>query len=124
MTVSANDLADIRRMVNEPDDSNGYDDTLLTRLIETHAVMDNEGRDPDHDDWVATYDLNAAASDIWTEKAAKVAHEFDFTSDGATFRREQKVKHAKSMAAFYASRRRFRTITQIRGYVEKSEQTL
>ena len=38
-----------------------------------------------------TYDVYAAAADIWRQKAAHVADRFDFTADGASFKASQLV---------------------------------
>ncbi len=95
MTVAASDIARLRRMASEPDSTNGYSDSVLTETIERYPV-DIES---------AVYDLNAAAADVWTEKAAALAVRFDFTADGSTFHRSQAVAQARAMAIHYRSRR-------------------
>jgi hypothetical protein len=45
-----------------------------------------------------TYDLYAAAADIWRQKAAHVADRFDFTADGASFKASQLVAQYTDMA--------------------------
>lgn len=118
MTVSAEMVGSVRRMVGEPDDSNGYTDDLLEAVIGAHAVEDALGREPyywDHsttpptqtaeENWVPTYDLELAAAEIWEEKAAKVAGGFDFSADGARFEQGQVYEHCMKMARHHRSRR-------------------
>ena len=88
--ISHEDVAKLRRFVAEPTQAI-YTDTDLVCLIEETAVADVSGNDPNSDGWIPTYDLFKAASDIWLEKASAVADEFDFSSDGGTFHRSQKV---------------------------------
>lgn len=85
-----------------------YDDASLTTYIERNPVPDSEGRAPSHVDWVATYDLNRTASEIWEEKAAGLADRYDETSDGATLARSQMQEQAAKMA------RRFRARSYVR----------
>ena len=57
------------------------------------------------DEWIPTYDLNAAAADIWEEKAATVADEFDFKADGGSFTRSQKEEKYLGKSRFHSSRK-------------------
>jgi hypothetical protein len=96
-------------MVNEPLSAT-YDDTSLNEYIEEHAVIDSDGYEPDEDDWTETYDLNAAAADIWEEKAAALVGEMDFSADGGQFSASQLYEQAKKQAAYYRSRSRIKSI--------------
>ena len=124
MSATAAQIARLRRMVAEPDDTT-YDDTTLGSYIETYPLVDERGEEPytwdtstepptqdDNDNWIDTYDLNAAAADIWEEKAASLAQDFDFSSDGARFDRSQAYEQMMRSARYYRSRRSPRTITQ------------
>lgn len=110
-TPTASDIARLRRMVAEPGATNGYSDTVLSEAIERYPVPDSAGVYPvDEDgvantDWVFGWDLSAAASEIWTEKAAALAATYDFSADGGDFKRSQAAKQAREMASYYASRR-------------------
>jgi hypothetical protein len=64
-------------------------------------------------DWTATYDLHAAAADIWEEKAGVVSVDYDFNADGATLNRSQVHEHMMAQARYHRSRRSPKTITQI-----------
>lgn len=113
----------LRRMVDEPTEAT-YDDDLIDTYIETYPLLDALGTGPQDvdysttpptitelDEWIPTYDLHAAAADIWLEKAAAIADEFTFKADGGSYSRSDKVKHYKSQAQFHLSRRSAKTIT-------------
>ena len=110
MAATAAEIARVRRMVAEPTTAT-YSDTIISDTILRYPVPDAAGVYPvDEDgvaepDWVATYDLNAAAAEIFTEKAAALASGYDFSADGATFHRSQALANAQKMASYYASRR-------------------
>ena len=105
MTATAAQIARLRRMVSEPDDSNGYESYVLAEAIERFPLYDADGYEQGDDDWVATYDLAAAASDIWTEKAAARSERMDFGADGSTFSQSQQYAQALKMARYYNARR-------------------
>lgn len=50
-----------------------------------------------------SYDIYAAAAEIWRSKAGHVAERFDFTADGATFRASQLVEQYTKMADKYSA---------------------
>lgn len=101
-------------MAAEPDETNGYSDGVLMEIIERYTTLDADGLKPSDDDWVASYDLNMAASEIWGEKAAASVAAFDFSADGATYNRSQAYTQALTMQARYAARRRPGLITVAR----------
>lgn len=105
MTASASDVARLRRLVNEPTTTT-YDDDALAEYIERYPVTDSAGLDPEDAGWAATYDLNAAAADIWGEKAAALQGQYDFSADGGSYSRGQQYEQAVKMANYYAARRR------------------
>lgn len=50
-----------------------------------------------------SYDLNAAAAEVWRKKAAHYAPtSFDFSTDNHSIKREQVYSHAVEQAAFFA----------------------
>mgnify|MGYP006883612455 FL=1 len=55
-------------------------------------------------DWIATYDLNAAAAEIWDEKAADLSDKYNFSADGGRYDRSQAYMQACAMAAKYRGR--------------------
>jgi len=86
MTVSATDIAAVRRMTAVTNTE--YTDDALTAIIELYPLPDIKGNFPYTDqgevntDWTARYDLHSAAADVWEEKAAALAAKYDFNADG------------------------------------------
>ena len=109
MAASAEQTAQLRRMVAELTPET-YSDSALAAYLEAHPVRDRYGEPPyttlglDNASWVATYDMNAAAADVWEEKAAALACAYDVNADGADMKRSQLHKQASSMARTYRAR--------------------
>lgn len=125
MTATAAMIAQVRRMVNEYD-STTYSDADIQGYIEAYPVLDKRGQEPYTYDtsttpptqdaneyWIATYDLHAAAADIWEEKAAAVADQFDFHADGGVYQQSQKFEMYMKQARRHRSQRNIGTITLI-----------
>lgn len=100
----------LRRMISEADDS-VYSDVALADYIERYPLTDAFGYEPDDDNWTETYDVNAAASDIWDEKASALSGQYDFSADGGNYARSQAFEHAQAQARIYRSRRSFRGVS-------------
>lgn len=124
MTATATMIEKVRRMVNEPENTT-YSDATLSVIIETYPLVDARGVEPytwdtstepptkdANDNWIVTYDLNAAAADIWEEKAALVAQDFDFKADGGGYTRSQVYDQFMKLADNYRSKRSVTTISQ------------
>lgn len=122
MTIDADMIVSLRRMIAEPTEVNYSDDDLI-EMIENNAVTDQYGRSPflsdfsttpptiiPNPDWLPTYDLNRTASEIWEAEAANVADEFDFSADGGDYRRSQKYQQAINMVSLYRSRSMARSV--------------
>ena len=123
MSATAAQIARLRRMVNEPD-STTYDDDAITEYIERYPCVDERGEwaydwdtattppsKDDNDDWIPTYDLNAAAADVWAEKATVVSVDFDFSADGGSYTRSQVHEAYMKQSRYYGARRTAGTIT-------------
>lgn len=121
MAATAAMVAELRRMVSEPD-ATTYDDDTLELYIERYPVLDVLGRNPieisyltspptlsEDADWIPTYDLHAAAADIWQEKSATVAQDYNFTADGGTLARGDVQEQYNKQARFHMSRRKLKT---------------
>lgn len=123
MAATADQIARVRRMVGEPTEAD-YSDALITEYIERYPLVDARGEDPliestttpgtleENPDWTATYDLNAAAADIWAEKAAPLAGDYNFSADGARYDRSSAYEQAMKQSRYYRARRSVKTITQ------------
>ncbi len=98
-------IADVRRMTAVATDDTTHTTAVITAWIEKYPQTDEESRDPDESNWTVTYDLNAAAAGIWTEKASAVADKNDFAVDGSSYKCSQKYEKFMKQARHYASRR-------------------
>lgn len=104
------DIERFRRMVAEPGTAT-YTDSLLISAISNYPLPDLTGQWPlltsgsANTAWTPTYDLAAAAADIWAEKATNYVGMFDFTADGASFRKSQVYDQYTQEARKWASRR-------------------
>lgn len=118
MAATTAQIAQLRRMTGLVA-STDYSDATLEAYIETYPLKDERGEEPytwdtstspPHQDtnveWIATYDLNAAAADVWDERAATVAQDFDFSADGGNYSRSQVAAQYQERARYYRSRRR------------------
>jgi hypothetical protein len=112
----------LRRMVNEPTEGI-YDDDTIDEYIESYPLIDSQGVEPyevdtttepptltERDEWIPTYDLHAAAADIWEEKASAIAEEFDFSADGGRYNRSQKYEQYMNKVRYHSSRRSTKAI--------------
>jgi len=62
-----------------------------------------------------SYDLNAAAADVWQQKAAHYAVAYDVSSDMQTLKRSQLMAQARQMAEYYAGQSRPQAVNVMRG---------
>lgn len=109
MAVSAAMITRVRGMTGELSEA-PYTDAAIVVFIEKHPLPDYSGELPTADGevnevWTPTYDMNAAAADIWDEKAALLAGKFDVSADGASMSRSQLFDMATRRARHYRSRR-------------------
>ena len=103
-TPSLTLIDQLRRMVAEPTQDT-YTDALLSAAIARHPLPDNLGYMPDNTAWAGAWCINSAAADIWEEKAAALAGDFDFSADGGDYKRSQAHAQMMGMARAYRSRR-------------------
>lgn len=124
MAASAELIARLRRLTGEPTTAT-YDDAALAERIEAYPVRDARGEDPyswdasatppapvSNDAWLPTYDLYAAAADVWEEKAATVASDFDFSADGGRYDRSQVYEQYMKQVRYFRGKRRARGTRQ------------
>lgn len=109
MPADAGQLAHLRRLTAEPPDG-AYPDAELAALIARFPLADAAGWAPTSAAWTPTYDLNAAAAEVWDAKAAALAQDFDFAADGGDYRRSQAHQHARDMARLYRAKRTARSV--------------
>lgn len=108
MSITVLDIAQVRRMVNEPTDTT-YTDATISGYLTTY----NE-------------DKCAVAGEIWGEKASALqATMYDFSSDAASYKLSQVFEFATERAKYYSSRRLPTTSLWIKSPVEDdSEDTV
>lgn len=115
MTPDALTVAMLRRLAAEPT-AETFSDADLAAILMRRPLDDERGccgaADSAAGSGAAGFDLYAAAADVWEQKAAALAQDFDFTADGADFRRSQAHAHALSMARLLRARRAPRSIFQ------------
>ena len=108
--TAAADIARLRLYVAESGTAT-YTDNALGSVIARYPLPDAAGEWPYltsgsvNTAWVGTYDLANAAAEVWEAKAAAVAHQFDFTADGATYHTTQKVEQYGKQARRWKARR-------------------
>lgn len=122
MTATAEQVARLRRMTNELTEED-YSDELLVEYIERYPLEDARGEGPwvesstipasleENPDWTATYDLNAAAAEVWEEKASGQARNYDFSADGGSYHRSQVYEQMMKQARIFRSKRSWKTVT-------------
>ena len=98
MTVSLEQIDRLRRMIAEPSQDT-YDDATLEAYLARYPLPDATGE-------LTLVDFNAAAADIWEEKAAAYAADFDFAADGGDYKRSQVQTNMLQMARSFRGRRK------------------
>lgn len=81
--ADAEQVAELRRMISEPDQTPYSDDELKKRI----------------DD--ASNDLDTVAADIWQEKASTYSEMVDISEAGSSRKNSQLFTNALKMASFY-----------------------
>jgi hypothetical protein len=90
VALSAEQLAQLRRMIAEPNDTNGYTDVLLTAGAEAYFVNN-------------VYNLRAYAASLWEEKATTAANLVRTSESGSSRDMQQVFDHYMALAARYGS---------------------
>ncbi len=117
MAATAAQILQLRRMCGLTASDATYTDTVLAGYIEAYPLMDEWGQLPHFEsedtppvqetntNWAPTYDLAAAAADVWDEKAAGYAGQYDVNADGASRSLSQQYEHAAARARHWRARR-------------------
>ena len=72
-------------------------------LLDSHAIPDSAGLLTTDVGYATTWDLNAAAAEGWRWKGAKVAGDYTFSADGASYDKGKVMANCLEMEAKYAS---------------------
>lgn len=76
----------------------------LDALLDQFAVVDRDGRRPTEDGWIGTWALNAAAAEGWRWKAGRVAGDFSFQADDASYSKGDVLANIEKMVTMYAAK--------------------
>lgn len=74
----------------------------IDELLPMAATCDEDGLEPDEDDWVPTYSVRGcykAIAEGWAIKYGMAVGRFEFITDGQTFRRQQTLDHVNNQRA-------------------------
>ena len=112
VSVPSSWVARLRRLVAEST-VDTYTDIDLTEYLDRYPLTDAAGCAPTDTAWTGNWDINAAAADIWEEKAALVASDFDFAADGGDYKRSQAYAQAQTAARMFRMRRQTGTLNLI-----------
>lgn len=75
----------------------------IDALLERFRVADQYGTRPADAGWEPSYALNAAAAEGWRIKGARVAGDFSFSADDASYSKGDVMAHCLEMEAKYAA---------------------
>lgn len=136
MAATAAQIAQLRRMVAEPT-ATTYSDGVITEYIEAYPLLDERGECPytwdtstepptqeANDTWISTYDLHAAAADIWDEKAALWADKYNFSADGGNYSRSNVYQQMMGKVRYHRARRATKTMTLVQWPEESNTGTM
>lgn len=90
MALSADQLAQLRRMIDEADDAGGYTDDILRALAEAYFVN-------------GAYDLRRIAGSVWEEKATQAAELVNTSESGSSRSMSQVFDHYMALAKAFGS---------------------
>lgn len=118
MAASAAQKAQVMRMAGIAAGDTTWTDAVVGTYIERYPLIDERGEAPytwdtstepptqdANDNWLATYDLHAAAADVLEERAVALATSFDFSADGASYQRSQQYEALMKQCRYHRARR-------------------
>ena len=78
-------------------------DDEVTALLDSYRLADSDGRAPGDEGWTGNWALNAAAAEGWRWKSAKVAGDFTFSADDASYNKGDVLANCERMVAQFAA---------------------
>lgn len=72
--------------------------------IQNYPRVDVDGYQADAEDWSQTWDIYAAVAELWAIKAGKVAGDFNFSADDASYSKGAVLANCLAMEAQYAAK--------------------
>lgn len=86
--ATAAQIALFRDLIREPDDTGGWTDAKIGAWLDARQ-------------WQGEPDMNLAAADAWTEKAADAVDLVDITENGSSRKMSTVLDNMQKMAAYY-----------------------
>ena len=77
----------------------------LESVLDAHAIPDASGTLPDSEEWVPTYDENAAAAEVWLIKAARASALTEIDPPGSGIVTSKVFDNCMRMARHYRAKR-------------------
>ncbi len=77
----------------------------LEAVLEGFVLPDINGAPPDEEEWIPTFDLTAAAAEVWLIKAAKAAALTEIDPPGSGIVTSKVFDNCVLMARYYRSKR-------------------
>ena len=96
-------LARLRLLV-APDERPALSADDLDTILAAHRIPDATGLPVTDPAWVPSWDLDAAAAEAWSVKAARVAGDFTFSADDASYNKGEVMAKCLQMAEHYGQR--------------------
>jgi hypothetical protein len=107
MAATAMQIARVRLLIADPaGESQVFSDGDIEATLAEHEISDGE------------YDVYGAAAELLEMWAAREKLSFDFSADGAQYRRSQKVANLLDLAAQFRRRQQVQVIRQVRGDIQ------
>lgn len=105
MALTAAELATVKRRAGEAHKGTPMVTDADIQLIadEVGLIVDDDGNGPEDTGYTTTYDLAAVAAGVWREKASRLAENYDFTAEGASFTRSQAYENCMKQARYWHS---------------------
>ena len=73
-------------------------------ILNASSIADEEGNEPENDNWTPTYDINKAAADGWLIKAARASAMTEIDPPESGIVTSQIFDNCRKMVAIYAAK--------------------
>lgn len=91
------------KLLAAADSTPALEDGEITTTIQAYPMVDRYGVTADVTGWEPTWNIYAIVSELWSIKAGKVAGNFNFGADEATYNKGDVMAHCLAMQAKYAA---------------------
>lgn len=91
-------------MYANPDQAPALTPEQVGLVLDSCAILDLDGRLPTDPAWTGRWDENLAVAECYAIKASKVAGNFNFSADGASYNKGDVLANLLEMEAKYRAR--------------------